>query len=645
MHEFRIPDRAGCCIALWLVLGCSHLQADDGGFPAAWSKPPQTASEIGLRQFSQSPFLGARDLPEVRERLPDDPVVIVPYDTIGRYGGTARIEALDWHLFQSKESLATIGADLRSILPNLAEWWSHGEGGRHLTVKLRAGIKWSDGVPLTVDDFLFSFNDLEMNPAYSPVPPRIVRGGRLVKIDALTMRFEFPQPHPLFINFLAQVGDFMLVAKHYYRQFHPDYTDPAVVEARMREMGFISWTSFVLACRRNTIEESVDAPTLWAYRVVERTPTLVTYERNPYYFKVDPTGQQLPYVDRIEAEVISDDEVITAKAASGQLDFAGISLRTQDIPLLKLGERTGAIRVLIWNRLHGSDVAIQFNFNHANERLRTLFQDVRFRRALSLAIDRDEINEVVYFGRGTPRQVTVLPGSRYFDPEYPRAFAEFDPGRAGALLDEIGLVDRNGDGLREHPDGAPLTITLEFLESETPKSMTMELVRSYWRELGIDLRLKLVGVNVQWSRAEAGRMEMSLWHADRASDILFPLQPVWWVPQALEWTNSMWSEWSRWHVTDGRMGEEPPAEIQELQSWAVEMRTTMSESRRIELGRKILAVNAANVWTIGTIGLAPHPVVVSRRLRNVPETGAWGWDNRWTLPYHPATWFFGEPRP
>lgn len=635
----RSAPRRRACAGLGLLLVCAATLADVGDYPRAWSEPAQTASQLGIRTFAESPYLADRNLPPVRERLPADPVVVVPYNEIGTYGGKARIEQLDWWLFQTMEPVLTIGADLKTILPNLAESWSFSEGGRHLTLTLRPGIKWSDGVPLTTDDFLFAFNDLELNPEYSPAPPRLVRGARLVKVDDLTMRYEFPEPNPLFINYLAQLGDFLLAPKHYYVQFHPDYTDRETLEARIREMGFISWTSFVFASRRNTIEESVEVPTLTAYRVVERTPTLVRYERNPYYLKVDPTGQQLPYVDEVEAEIISDDETVTAKAATGQLDFAGYSLSTQNIPLLKLGERTGAVRVLIWKRLHGSDVVLQFNYNHENQRLRSLFQDFRFREALSVAIDRDEINRVVYFGRGTPRQVTVLPDSRYFEPQFADAYIDFDPALAGTLLDEMGLVDRDGDGFREYPDGAPLTVTLEYLDFETPKGMTMELVRSYWRDIGIDLRVKVLGVGVQWARAESGQMEMSLWHADRITDILFPLVPDWWVPQSVGWTTSMWNDWARWYLSNGARGEEPPPEVRQLQIWYDDMRTTMDETRRIELGKKILASNAKNLWTIGTVGLAPQPVVVSRRLKNVPETGIWGWDIRWTLPYHPATWY------
>ena len=129
------------------------------------------------------------------------------------------------------------------------------------------------------------------------------------------------------------------------------------------------------------------------------------------------------------------------------------------------------------------------------------------------------MNEIIYFGRGTPRQVTAHPSSSYFEPPYAQAYTQYEPDRARALLDELKLKDVNGDGLREYSDGSPLTITLEFIDWETPQEITLELVSNYWREVGIDLRLKIVNSALQSARAQAGKMQMTAWHADRVTAI------------------------------------------------------------------------------------------------------------------------------
>ena len=630
---------------LWLPLLVSFLLpplsfAEQRDWPSAWFEPLQTASALGIETYSQSPYLDDQDLPPVAERLPDDPPVVVPIGELGRYGGTARITPNEWLTFPNMEAPLTMSADMQTILPNLAESWEVSPDGRRITLTLRKGIKWSDGVPLTSDDFLFTFNNIWLNTEYSPVPSRNVEGGKAVKLTDRKFYYEFAEPRPLMVNLLANYGDFFVDPVHYYKDFHPAYVDRDTLKERIGSMGLLTWMAFYHAAKRQLIEESADVPTLAAHKVVKRTPTQVLLERNPYYFKVDPSGQQLPYIDAIESRQVDNKEVIAAMSSTGQLDFSAYELKTQDIPLLKLGERNGDIRVLIWNRLHSSDVVIQPNYNYDDTDLRDLFWQKPFREALSIAINRDEMNQIIYFGRGTPRQVTAHPSSSLFEPAYAEAYTEYDPVRANQLLDELGLRDVNGDGLRELANGEDLIITLEFMDWETPKAITLELVALYWREIGIDLRLKIVDASLQSERALSNKMQMTVWHADQVTDILLPINPTWWAPISSSRSNTLWNNWARWYLTDGRLGTEPPANMRELQRWAYEMFTTVDSARRQELGKKLLASNAENLWTIGTVGLAPQPVVISKHLRGVPEKAIWGWDNRWTMAYHPATWYF-----
>jgi peptide/nickel transport system substrate-binding protein len=614
--------------------------AKEKGWPLAWFEPPKTASELGITHFKQSPMLDGLGLPPVADRLPDDPIVLEPYGEIGRHGGKAIITLGDsWQFFNWEPSL-TFAADMRTLLPNLAEHWTVSEDGRTTTITLRRGLKWSDGVPLTSDDFMFTFNHIWMDNDMSPVTSRLISGGRIERVDDLTFRYVFTDPNPLFVNFLAQRHDVADPA-HYFRHIHPAFTDRVIVDKRVEDLGFITWMAMVSALRGGTIEESAQVPTLRAFKIVGRSPITVRFERNPYYPKVDRLGQQLPYIDTIDAEAILDNaEVVTAKAVTGQLDFAAFTLRTQDIPLLKLGERTGLIKVHIWERLHTSDVVIQFNFNHPDQKLRDLYWDDRFRKALSHAIYRDEMNDIIYFSRGTPSQVSVHPSSAWYEEELARAHLRYDPAYANQLLDEMGLHDIDGDAMREYADGTRLIITMEFLDFETPKGISMDLILDYWRAIGIDLRLKLVDRSLMSARAQAGEMQMSLWHAGRVTDILFPLTPDWWVPRTTGWWATMWNDWARYYQTDGTLGEKPPPIIRQLQTWTDDMRTSTDPVLRLAAGRKMTHVGAEKLWTVGTVGLAPHPVVISKRLKNVIPNGIWGWDNRWTMAYHPATWYF-----
>ena len=625
-------------------------QSAEQKWPQEWYETPKTASQYGITEFSQSPFLDGRDLPPVKERLPKDPIVVTPLERLGEYGGHAHITNWDlWQFFQWEAAL-TISADMRSYFPNLAEWYKLSEDGLSLTIKLREGIRWSDGEPLKSDDFVFTFEDLWKNDEYQPETYRTVEGTSAEKIDDLTFRYVFPAPRPLFINFVAQYGDFMIDPSHYMKQFHPAYTEPEELEARIQEYEALNWTQLINDIRREGSDHSVKVPTLRAFKLIERSPARRKYERNPYYHKVDAQGRQLPYIDGFSSQQVDNWEVMAAMASTGQLDFAAFALRTQDIPLLKLGEGQGLVKVNIWTRVHASDVAIQPNYNYEDEdyeddpkRYQKLYWDRRFRQALSHAINRDEVNNIIYFGRGVPRQVTVHPSSSFFKPEYEKRYLKYDPDHSRALLDEMEVIDRDGDGYREFPDGSRLTITLEYFDFETPKGITMELVQEYWRVIGIDLRLKNVDGNLQRERATGGKMQMTLWHADRVTDILFPLFPDWWVARSISWDRGMWNDWSRWYMRHGEFGTEPPEVMKQLQAWTDEMWITMDPEERIRIGQQILEVGADYLWVIGTIGLAPHPVVVSKRLHGVPEKGIWGWDNRWTLANHPHTWYIDDP--
>ena len=194
----------------------------------------------------------------------------------------------------------------------------------------------------------------------------------------------------------------------------------------------------------------------------------------------------------------------------------------------------------------------------------------------------------------------------------------------------------------KYPDGSSLIITLEYLDFETPKGIALELVRDYWREVGIDLRLKSVESRLQTERAMANKMQMTAWHADKVTDILFPHWPDWFYPHRIGWDMIMWNHWGRYHQSGGELGEEPPESIRNLQFWGGELLTATDEEHRTKAAKTLLRAHADNLWAIGTVGHAPQPVAVSRRLKNVWPSGIWGADNRWTMAYHPATWYIDE---
>ncbi len=587
-------------------------------------------------------LVAAGELSPVEERLPDDPMVVEPIDEIGIYGGTARIFFAGESLINVPEGVLRPGPQMRLNLPNWAEKAEYSNGARTLNITLRPGHRWSDGHPLTADDYLFWFEYFLMNKDLTPVVEPRFKGARIEKHDAHSFSYHFPQPMPLFVNHLAHNSSRLAMPAHFMKRYHPSFTDRAQLEDEAEELGLQDWRTYLTAVNATNDLLFFGRPVLTAYVLVSRTSTRTRLRRNPYYPKVDPEGNQLPYIDYLEVQRVDSAEIMAAKASTGQVDFAGRQFMTADIPLFKRFEKKNGYSTYIWARPYGSDVVLQFNLNHRDDGLRKIFQDVRFRRAMSLAINREEVNDIVYFGQGVPRQLTVVPSSQYFEPEFAAAWAEFDPARAGELFDEMGLVDRDGDGTRERLDGEALQITLEYLIGETPKQITLDLVTAYWREVGVSVNLKQISGPLQAIRAKAGLIDMTVWHADRNADILFPIEPYWYVPVNGGWEQSQWSSWRRWYFTDGTRGEEPPKQIKQLLGWWENLRRATDEKVRIEMGKKILRSQAENLWALGVIGLGPHPVVVSDELHNVPRQGYWGWDSRWTWPYYPETWYLEQ---
>jgi peptide/nickel transport system substrate-binding protein len=620
----------------------------DGGipeeaWPQSWLQPPRTASELSIETFRQSPSLDAQvaagELPPVKERLPDDPVVIEPFADIGVYGGTASIFDVGTTLLNPPEGPYRVGPQLRRNLPNFAQGAEFSDSSRTVTITLRKGVKWSDGHPLTAEDFVFDLYHVEFNTDLTPVPGALFKGAEIEVHSPHKFSYHFPTPRPLLLKYMAHSGDRFLTPAHFMKRYHPAFTDPDELEREAIEEGLQDWRKYFEVVDNIRDLKVYHRPVFSAFVVVSKTSTRARYRRNPYYYKVDPEGNQLPYIDSLEVQKVDNKEMMAAKASTGQVTFAGRQLMTADIPLFKRLEAENNYTTYIWPRCYGSDVVFEFNLTHPDERLRQIFQDVRFRRAMSLAIDREEINDIVYFGKAVPRQMTVVPSSAYFEPAFARAYAEFDPERASALLDEVGLLDRDGDGRREGPDGEPLNITLEYGLGETPKQNIVELSVAHWREVGIHISYKQISGNLGSIRANAGLMDMTLWHADRQADILFPIEPFWYVPMHVGQEQGAWSRWSRWYLTQGKLGWEPPPNVKQLIVWWETLRQTSDPEERLEMGKNILRSQAENLWGIGVAGLGPHPVIVRNDLKNVPRQGYWGWDSRWSWPYYPETWY------
>ena len=427
---------------------------------------------------------------------------------------------------------------------------------------------------------------------------------------------------------------------HYLKQFHARYTDAAILKELAEKEGRRNWGSVHIARFRPYKNVNPELPTLQPWVNTTRPPSQrFVFVRNPFFHRVDKNGLQLPYIDRVVLD-IADGKLIPAKAGAGETDLQARHLNFSDYTFLKKNEKRTNRKVLLWDTTLGSHIALYPNLNVADPVWRKLFRDVRFRRALSLAINRNEINQVIYYGLAREGNDTVFPDCPLFKPEYLTAWAEFDLKTANALLDEIGLTERDNQGLRLLPDGRPLEIIVETAGESTEQVDVLELISSTWRKAGIKLFSKPLQREVFRNRIYSGETLMSVWGGLENGLPTPGMSPSGLAPTRQD--QYQWPKWGQYHETGGKVGEPPdlPA-AQELMELNSQWLTSSSTEERKTIWQLMLDIRASEAFTIGIVAGVPQPVVVNMKLRNVPKKGIYNWDPGAHFGiYHPDTFWF-----
>jgi len=613
--------------------------------PAATTAPAATA--VTPSKYKEAPALAelvkAGKLPPVDQRLPVDMEIVKPIEKVGVYGGVLRSvmigENTTFHVRNcwGPETFLRIDRDGSTITPGVAKSWELSPDGKVFTFVLRKGMKWSDGAPFTTDGLMFWFNDIIMNDEITPAKPVWAKpGGKIMeveKVDDLTIKFKFAVPYPFLINRMAHYEGMMMVAqsaKHYMSTYHTKYIDKAELDKKMAAGKYDVWFKmFNDKCNINNgmTLMNPEMPTVAPFRLKEKTTSARIFERNPYYWKVDPEGNQLPYVDTLNTAFVDKGEVANAMVASGKINFqAGFVFSLANYPLYKKNEAAGKYNVRLFKTPESTALMLQPNQTCKDEVLRKVYQDVRFRQALSYAMDRDTFNQSLFQGLGVPVQTHVIENSKYFVKEYEQAFVKFDVAASNKLLDEMGLDKRDAQKFRLRSDGKRMVINLTYTPSKDYMNPAAELIKEFLGKVGLEVKLENITGELMTARVPANDIEFGMWYADKASDIVFPNQPMWFVPFELGWERPWCVEWARWYQTAGKEGMVPPDAIKTLiKTWETVL-STIDEKERVRLGKEILKAQAENLWTIGTVGHLFEPVIVGDNLKNFPKEGYTGYD-------------------
>ena len=613
-----------------------------------------TGTRIG--SFSEPPMLAALvasgDLPPLDERIPQQPQVLRPAFEVGPYGGTLRDAAIGSRAgqavrgasqsmaisapFVSHESGDDVDHVASVFLPNIPRTWILSDDGTELTVRLRRGMRWSDGAPFTTDDFTFFYEYILLNEELRPRfdcsnQGRYCPGGEpmtIVVSNEYTVTYHFGEPY--FRVFASWARVRLFAPKHFLCEYHigcnPNANSLAAasgyetwVEAfRDYWKGDVDWLS--------TTIQSEDLPTTDIFVLSENGSDRQRYERNRYYWKVDTLGNQLPYLDGIEQSLLQDRDAVKLMALSGEIDWPDFFLfDIDDLEVVRAEADSGEYRVLIWSNLWTSTaLAIAFNYTHQDPVKRIVFQDRRFRQALSSAIDRERISTEFYGGLVSAHTPPV--GSHWtgYEPWMTTHFADYDHGIANHLLDEMQLL-RGTSGTRLLPNGKPLIIVGAYWQDSKFKRV-LEQVISDWAHVGVELVPRQMSF-VSWhEEAVENNIDVTFADTNGGAELFarerYPsrLVPPWHHYQCCPVSGYPWAQWF-W--TGGTTGEAPPPEIRLLFRLAEDFLAAEYGSPRYEeAAHKLVLENVEQLYNFGTVSSPPLIGIVSHRVGNVPDDGA-----------------------
>ncbi|WP_421723233.1 ABC transporter substrate-binding protein [Bauldia sp.] len=595
-----------------------------------------TCAPAALADYNESPMLTERvsagDLPPVGERLPSNPQVLSPAE-IGTYGGTWR-SALKG-TFDNGWIRRTVGYDplmrydfdWAKVVPNVAESVEVNDDATVFTFKLREGHRWSDGKPFTAEDVVFALEDVIKHPEFVGAKPAFALDLSAEAKDDTTLVITSSEPNGLLLENIASVngGQFLRFQKEYCSQFHPDYNPDA--EANAQAAGAAGWGEHMR--NRCGVDRNFDAdrPSLWAWVMVEPYDginTEVVWERNPYYFKVDSENNQLPYIDRLNMTQVEDTEAIVLKGIAGEIDFMNRHIDSvANKPVFFDSQESGGYRLYDTIPADMNTAMIQLNLNVDDPVFNELFNNKDFRIALSHAIDREEIIDVVYAGQGEPYQAAPRPTSPYYNETLAKQYTEYDPDTANELLDAMGLTERDGNGIRLTSDGQPISIRADVTSDLAVFLDIAELVKAHWAEVGVDFDVRKAERSLVYEKKDSNQHMAHIWKGDGGlGDAI--LDPRYYMPFNAESAFAI-----RWAATlfdpTGDLATEPPEAVKRQQDLYNQLKTATSQEEKDRLFNEILDIAVDQFYVIG-ISLPPKSYgIATNEMRNIPEDQPHAW--------------------
>lgn len=608
---------------------------------------------------------GNPKLPSLADRLPSEPLVVAPYDSIGKYGGTfdmlsnATESGTSDMMAVRHVNLVRYSDDLETIVPNVAKGWEWNDDFTQLTFFLRKGQKWSDGEPFGAADVEFWYENLAIDTNVREKPKDYVLvGGKPMTvdvIDAQTVRFNLPSPKPGLLSHFANHYAQGFQPKHFLGQWHPAVNPDA--DANAQKLGFENgyaaiaayygssdWMDTPTPMLTNSDKLGIlplhAAPTLESHIVIAESTEGRHFVANPYFYMVDTAGNQLPYINEQDELFVGNAEVRLLKLMNGEVSFKQQALNLDHAPVLLENQEKSNFTVVLKPEVAMSTFA--FNVTSEDLEKRKVFGDLRFRQAMSVAINRDEINEVVFFGTGTTQQyIGFSPTPSFVDEKWTQHYAQFDPKLANKLLKEMGMKDVDGDGYLDLLDGSPLVLNLQ-VATQSMSIKQVELIGQHWAAVGINNTVKEVTTDEFRSAMSSNQLDVTMYLKGQPLAVILGISELFIPPYDNYFNQRTAMLWGEYLDSDGASGVKPPPYAYEMmEDISAFQAATAGTAESNRVGKKLVKTLTESLLFIGTVKSA-SPVYHSNTVKNFPDYKTASYSYYRSYPYRGPQWYIDK---
>ena len=616
------------------------------------STPEESVAPVEVAGFSEAPMLAdlvqAGSLPAVEDRLPvEDDVFVDQTDAlgntleIGTYGGVINLLGAggSWGLSRPVlEGIIRYNND-GTYYANVIKSFEHNDDYTVWTFNLREGMKWSDGDDFNADDITFWYymchlTNYDTKKSWAALKETVDgedAWANLEKVDDYTVKWTFVNPK--FPADFIENGDFKWcwAPSHYLLDMIPDSIyvenpywektglddetvllnaqakgiDAATVNDLGKAVAYYWWNEDGIPCLNSYTLSTKEGNN-------SRDAQLCILERNPYFWKVDAQGQQLPYCDEIHFNSTSEDGQDQLMFRSGEIDILEVGM--QDIASL-LADMGDKAQLRSFASTNWGSYLITFNYTCKDANYAELFANSKFRQAMSICVDREQVSGLLSEGFLEPGQCAPAEGNFGYDPEWETKWTEYDVDGAKKLLEECGLV-MGSDGFYDFADGSDFVLTI-YTYTDSGADTAYPVLEQYYNKAGIKCATKDIEVS-----AFDQEIDNNDWYA-----VLGPhtaigglsmksrVQPFVPIAQSAEW----YGDYGTYYGTNGAQGVAPEGDMAKLVEIYEKWNATPDSDERDQYNLDIYAVHKENLWTIAYLKAAGSYVLINSNVKNYPE--------------------------